>query len=356
MKTAVVGHGMMGERHVNVLKALGYQVDSVVGRDLGRVKEFARKRGIPFATTRIEDLADRGVAVVHVCTPPESHFEAVGKALGLGMSVLCEKPFVIDPAQGEELAELAAGRVAGVAFNNRFHIALEHARQRIADGEIGTPLLVHGSYLQEFHALPSLFSWRYRPEEGGPMLATSEIGSHWIDALRYVTGLEVEAVQASLGGFPRERKLDGCKMYPLDHQGGKTMAIDLDTVAIVKFKMRGGGLASAVFSEITQGRPDFMEINVTGNAGALWWNSERFTDLVVGKKFRPRMVEVNGYAADATMATAKMIAEFHRDAESGARSPGSHCATFEDGVANARICQAIYRSAKNNSSWEEIPK
>lgn len=354
MRIGVIGHGMMGERHIGILRGLGLSVDAVMGRDYDRVATFAHNNNIAFATTKMEDFISRGIDVIHVCTPPENHYEVVKMALEADMSVICEKPFVIDPCQGEELIKLSKKTITGVAFNNRFHSAIERAKKRIGEHEIGEPLIIHGSYLQEFHALPSSFSWRYISKEGGPMLATSEIGSHWIDLLRYITGVEIKEVSASFGKFFNQRKLDDGKMYPLSHEGGDKITVDSDNAAIVTFRLSNGGLANAVFSELTPGRPNYIEINVTGSSGALWWNSEQFTDLVIGKKFSPRITDVSGYATDTSLASRKMIQEFYRDVSQKKRSEDSHYATFEDGLANAKICQAIYRSANNNSKWEVV--
>lgn len=70
---------------------------------------------------------------------------------------------------------------------------------------LGGIALVHGSYLQEYHALPEALSWRYRQEPAGPVRAAAEIGSRWLDLASFLTGLEIEAVSASFGAFAHGR-------------------------------------------------------------------------------------------------------------------------------------------------------
>jgi predicted dehydrogenase len=50
------------------------------------------------------------VDCVIVATPPESHYKVCRAALSAGKHVICEKPFVFEPHQAEELCSLAAER------------------------------------------------------------------------------------------------------------------------------------------------------------------------------------------------------------------------------------------------------
>ena len=46
--------------------------------------------------------------------------------------------------------------------------------------------------------MPTDWNWRLEPERGGELRAVGDIGSHWIDLTRFVTGLEVVEVFADL--------------------------------------------------------------------------------------------------------------------------------------------------------------
>lgn len=57
------------------------------------------------------------VDCVIVATPPESHYAICRAALSAGKHVICEKPFVFEPHQAEELCSLAAQRNAILLVN-----------------------------------------------------------------------------------------------------------------------------------------------------------------------------------------------------------------------------------------------
>ena len=222
------------------------------------------------------------------------------------------------------------------------------AMEEVRGGKLGDVLLVNGSYMQEFHALPSFYSWRY---EGEKFLATTEIGSHWIDLMRYITGREIEAVQAVYGSFFPERVIADGMQWRAGEREGKAFRSETDNVAIVTLRLSGGALASMVLSEITQGRYNYLELTVTGSEGTLWWNSEDLNRLKGGKKGEDVREKVYAFGDGFNDSVTNMLSEVYEDIERGGRNPGHRYATFADGVRNAEICNAIYRSAHNNSNW-----
>ena len=68
----------------------------------------------------------------------------------------------------------------------------------IAAGELGTVYSVCGSYVQDWLFLDTDYNWRVLAEEGGELRAVADIGTHWLDLVHAITGLEVEAVCADL--------------------------------------------------------------------------------------------------------------------------------------------------------------
>ena len=347
---------MMGSCHVGALQALGYPVFMVMGRDIDRTKQFAAAHGIKHATTDFKDIVEAGVEVVHVCTPPVRHYPLVRRALEQGMHVICEKPFVFDETEGEELVRLALEKnvINAVGFNVRFHGACRDARTMVRKKELGQILLVNGSYMQEFHALPSFYSWRYETESAGKFLATTEIGSHWIDLMRYLTGEEVIAVSATYGHFFPDRTIKDGMQFPAGSVEGKPFHTDADNVALVAFRLGNGALASMTLSEITPGRYNYLDVTVTGSDRSFWWNSEDLNRLHIGRKNQCVEEKVFAFGDGFNDSVTNMLREVYRDIEQGRRSDDAAYATFADGLMNTKICNAIYESARNNAKWEEI--
>src|SRR4051794_37180656 len=110
---AVVGTSFGCLTHVRALKAAGFDVLALVGRDPTKTKERAERFGVPTPLTSLEDvLALDGVDAVTIATPPHTHAEIACAVVGAGKHVLCEKPFARDTAEARTM--LDAAQQAGV--------------------------------------------------------------------------------------------------------------------------------------------------------------------------------------------------------------------------------------------------
>ena len=112
LRVAFIGAGQMARHHVQAISRTGDAV-SVVGvhdRMTARAEELASFAGcLPFSS--IDALiADGRPDVIHVCTPPEAHFEGARAALAGGAHVYVEKPFALSIRDAKALLELGAAR------------------------------------------------------------------------------------------------------------------------------------------------------------------------------------------------------------------------------------------------------
>jgi predicted dehydrogenase len=183
----VVGTGFGTRVHVPALRAAGFDVLALVGRDADRTRRRAERLGIPDATTDLADaLARPDVAAVTVATPPSTHAAVVVAAVEAGKHVLCEKPFALDTGQAE--AMLRAATAAGVTHlvGHEFRFAPERALigRAIADGRLGEPRFVSLVQFVPLVADPEARTppWWFDPDVGGGWLGAS--GSHVVDQVR----------------------------------------------------------------------------------------------------------------------------------------------------------------------------
>src|SRR5678816_4278349 len=74
-----------------------------------------------------------------VAAPSKLHAPMVQSALERGLDVFCEKPFVLDVADGEQLIELARSRsrVTQVGYHFRFVGAFKEAARLVKSGALG---------------------------------------------------------------------------------------------------------------------------------------------------------------------------------------------------------------------------
>ena len=137
-------------------------------------------------------LRDPDIDAVYVASPVAMHAEQTIASLRAGKHVLCEKPVAMNYAQAETMAAVAreSGRLLGIAYYRRLYPKLMRAKELIAEGAIGQPVLVEANY----------HGWLESPDRGwlkDPALAGGgplfDVGSHRIDACNYLFGRPLRA-------------------------------------------------------------------------------------------------------------------------------------------------------------------
>jgi predicted dehydrogenase len=196
----VIGTGFGTRVHVPALRAAGFSVEALVGRDPERTARRAERLGVSEALTDLDAaLALPGVVAATIATPPSTHAEIAIAVARAGKHVLCEKPFALDAA--EATAMLTAAESAGVAHlvGHEFRWAVDRAvvGRAIADGMIGEPRLATFVSYVPLVADPAARTpdWWFDRRSGGGWLGAS--GSHVIDQIRTWLG-EFSEVSAGL--------------------------------------------------------------------------------------------------------------------------------------------------------------
>lgn len=100
---------------------------------------LARQADVPIVADLDAVLQPDSCDAVVISTPDRLHAPQVRRALDAGKHVLVDKPFVLDGATARDLTAIAQRDrlVTAVAFNQRFSNAYRHARQLVAEGELG---------------------------------------------------------------------------------------------------------------------------------------------------------------------------------------------------------------------------
>lgn len=346
MRTAIVGTGGIAKVHAAALQELGHSIAFVMGHSSASAELFAKQVGCGRFSDHLSESLLADVDCVHICVPPENHAAFIKTCLRAGKHVLCEKPLSLSAREAAELSGLAekSGVTAAVNFNNRFYPACD--RVRSAAAAMNRIVLVQGHYRQEFHILPAPYSWRYREE----LRATTEIGSHFIDLMRYLTGLEVESVSAAFLNATPERYLRDGMMYP--DGDGVPVAVASEDAAAVTFRLSGGALASAVFSEISPGRSNDLTIEISSPDKSVSWCSQQPYETVSGELGIGLTHRCDAFDGGFSDTFRDSFQAFYQTAESGIRDP--RLATFRDGAVNAAICAAIAKSARSGGAYVEV--
>ncbi|HVU46634.1 MAG TPA: Gfo/Idh/MocA family oxidoreductase [Terracidiphilus sp.] len=162
----------------------------LVTRNAAKAEDYPGVKTWPTVEDAIQDSA---VGALYIALPVVMHADAAIAALRAGKHVLCEKPMAMNHTEaGRIVAEAqASGRVFGVSYYRRLYPKLIRARQLIAEGAIGQPVLVEANC----HSwLPSEDrAWLCDPAMagGGPIY---DIASHRIDAMNFLFGKPEQAI------------------------------------------------------------------------------------------------------------------------------------------------------------------
>jgi 2-hydroxy-4-carboxymuconate semialdehyde hemiacetal dehydrogenase len=140
INVALAGAGAFGIKHLDAMKLIdGVNVISLVGRELEKTQEVAKRYAIPHSTTDLgESLRLGGLDAVILCTPTQMHARQALACLGAGKHVQVEIPLCDALADGKAVAAAAraSGKVAMCGHTRRFNPSHQWVRGRILQGEL----------------------------------------------------------------------------------------------------------------------------------------------------------------------------------------------------------------------------
>ncbi len=353
MKIAIIGCGEMANIHAQIVREMGYEIHLCISKSVKSKEEFQRRWNVKYSSCDFYSIFSEKIDVVHICTPPALHYEMAKECLVNNIHVICEKPLCLYDEEASELFRLAYEKklVNATGFNIRFHHAIDKIKNSIKD--IGHIYLVHGSYTQEFHALPSPYSWRYKEELAGRMRAVTEIGSHFFDLTYYLTGQSIRSVSARFKNANPDRYLnENGIMYLNPSEESNKISINSEDIAIVNFELENGALGCVVLSEVSHGRINRLSMEITGEKASFFWNSEENNIIHRAEKGKGINTEVLAFSGGFIDSLRGLYREVYNHIEN--KDYPVKYPTFKDGAMVTKVCNAVYKSALNNGAYVEV--
>ncbi|SDD21113.1 Gfo/Idh/MocA family protein [Kordiimonas lacus] len=361
---AIVGSGFMGTTHLEALRRLGVRVAGIACSSAQKAEAEAQALGLPKAYQDYDELiADKSVDVVHICVPNNLHFDMVKKALEAGKHVMCEKPLALN--SDETAALVTAARTSGVAaavcYNLRYYALNFEARELVASGKIGRLFHINGCYIQDWLQFETDFNWRVDSAKGGALRVVADIGTHWMDMVQMISGRKIQKVFADLATVHPTRQ------NPKDQS---TVTVDTEDCANILFRMDDGLMGSFTVSQVASGRKNTIRYEISGDQGAVAWNSEAPDELWVGHRDRPNQTIVKdpgglspsaarhasypgGHAEGYPDTFKHCFRDFYDYLEAGDMAALPPFPTFSDGHRELQLCEAILKSHQQ-SSWVDV--
>ena len=175
IKVAIVGCGKIADAHASHIQRIeGCEIVGVCDREPLMAKQLYERFPVKNYFTDVAELLSKAQPnVVHITTPPESHFDLAKLCLEQGASVYVEKPFTVYAEQAQRLVDLAEkrGLKLTAGHNEQFSHVARRMRALVQSGYLGGPPVHMESY--------------YSYDLGDPSYARALLGDkhHWVRRL-----------------------------------------------------------------------------------------------------------------------------------------------------------------------------
>jgi predicted dehydrogenase len=170
-----VGCGKIADAHAaQIVRIAGCEIAGVCDREPLMARQLSERFPVRRCFADLTELLEAARPdVVHVTTPPASHFEIARTCLEAGCHVYVEKPLTLDTGQARALLALASenGRTLTVGHDDQFTHVARRMRALVRRGDLGGPP-VH---------MESVYG--YDLGESGYARALLADPAHWVRAL-----------------------------------------------------------------------------------------------------------------------------------------------------------------------------
>ncbi|MGG5753092.1 Gfo/Idh/MocA family protein [Zafaria sp. Z1313] len=376
---AVIGAGMAGRGH-----AAAYHAASTINSptlppirlvSIADINEefgtlAARRFGYERYDRTWQDIAAADdIDVVSVVVANHLHREIVEGLLAAGKHVLCEKPLSDSLDEARAMARIAAeaAPLARIGFTFRRTPGIAYVRELIQSGTLGKVLHFSGRYWTDYACSPQApMSWRFKGGPGSGALA--DVGSHLAYVAEFLCGDISSVAGGRLATAITERPVPLGAVFGHEHTevSEQLEAVENDDYAAFNAAFAGGGTGSFEVSRVAAGHPTTLTFEVFCENGAAVWDQRRPAEVQLFVNEGP--AKSNGYRQvllgpehpyfggglamdapgmgvgqnEAFVYQARAFLEEVAGIEDGALP---RCATFEEGLHNMELLEAVTRSA-----------
>lgn len=154
LRVAIIGCGKIADSHAAQIQRIsGCEIVGVCDREKLMAKQLFQRFRVKQYFSDLDELFERARPdVVHITTPPQSHFALAKRCLERGCHIYLEKPFALNTSEAEELIGMARERnlklTAG--HDDQFRHAARRMRDLIRQGYLGgAPIHMESYYCYE---------------------------------------------------------------------------------------------------------------------------------------------------------------------------------------------------------------
>ncbi|MDQ7251186.1 Gfo/Idh/MocA family protein [Dongia sedimenti] len=314
------------------------------------------------AMAAAEKARKDGIEAVAIVTPNHVHVPAARAFIKSGIHVICDKPLSTNLKDAIALEKLvkASGLVFCLTHNYTGYPMVRHARQMVADGDLGELRIVQVEYPQDWLTEPiektgqKQAAWRTDPKLSGGG-AIGDIGTHAHNLAGFVSGLDLDSVLSDVDTFVKGRKVD-------------------DNVNVL-LRYKGGAKGMLWASQVAVGNENNVKLRVYGTKGGLEWHQEHPNHLHWFPYGQPPQLLTRGSpAANAAAGRVTRVppghpegylegfANIYTEAAAAIRAARSKkkpdkaviFPTITDGVKGMAFIEAVLKSSAKGGKWVKL--
>ena len=352
IKAAIVGCGKIADSHIEQIRRVpSTSVVAACDREELMALQFCDRYGVPGRFTDVAAMIESAAPdVVHITTPPQSHYALAKLSLEAGCHVYVEKPFTVTVEEAADLLVLAErlGRRITVGHDAQF----SHAARRMR-------ALVHSGYLggQPVH-MESYYCYSFGADAYGNALLKDK--EHWVRKLpgKLLQNIISHGISSIAEFMPGPQPLVHAEGFTSQQlkRIGVTDIIDELRVTIVDQES-----VTAYFTFSSQMRPELHQFRVFGPKNGIIVDDDKQTVIRLRgeayksyvEKFVPPVDFAKQYLGNAAFNMRRFLANdfhmksgmkclietFYRSIIDGTPLPISH----REIVLTATIMDAIFR-------------
>jgi len=365
LRVAIVGCGKVADAHVSQIRRVtSCEIVGVCDCEALMADQLAERFGIE---GRFRDLTELlRVArphIVHVTTPPQSHFAVAERCLVEGSHVFVEKPFTVDESQARRLIDLAERNhlKITVGHDDQFRHSARRLRELVREGYLGGPPV----HMESHYCYPLAAGGAY---------ARALLGDcdHWVRQLpgqlfHNIISHGIARIAEYISGDSLTILAHGFTSPRLRQMGERRL---MDELRVTLCDGRG---VTAYFTFSTQMRPALHQFRIYGPRNGLVLDQDNETLIQLGgdrfksyaEHFLSPLVLASQYAGSTWRNVRRFLANdfhpksglqylidaFYRAIESGTAVP----IPYREIVLTAHIMDEIFRQIAPAESHDECP-
>ncbi len=353
IKVGIIGASFAKAAYLPAFKHIEeVEVVSLSSFNLDNAKNCAQEFNIKNFYDDWEKMLDENsLDLVCIATPTDLHAPITIKALKKGAHVLCEKPTAMNAAEASEMLKIAkeCDRIHMIDHELRFNPNRKKIKEWISRGEIGkiqhiNILNVSNGWLNP-SSRPKDDWWSLKSRGGGRMGAN---GSHQVDLIRWWCG-EIKSVFGQALTFVKERK---------DKNTNENWTATADDLSYFSLELMSGGLANIFLSGVANHALG-NKTQIFGSEGTIILEDKTEEILFAknGEEFKKMFFEDPNSSLEGlnkgiwNISVVSLLKEL--TAAIKENRPLNHGSTFEDGLKNQIVVDAVFEST-NKRKWIDL--